>query len=291
MEQLTFDFSEQPEPPKPPCKKRPGGYAGRVYKDRPCDDCGVVYTPGSSGQKRCEACQAERTRVRANESATRLRRAAYVPRYCADCGTELPPPNGSARPRVRCEPCAKAEKAAGLRRRNAARAESRKAYDAQWREANREATRASNRKYKAAHPEADEAANARRRSRLKEGMTDEDCRLSRLFRQVSKDFPCFYCGAPVPVEAKPHELEHYFALSEFGTDHFWNLLRACQACNRGPGGKFKQCGTAFLLRTLPPGADWPRPVTLAEFPPLPAAGILFPPVKAADYYARHQPAA
>ncbi|HEX3960424.1 MAG TPA: hypothetical protein VHZ03_27935 [Trebonia sp.] len=122
-------------------------------------------------------------------------------------------------------------------------------------------------------------------------MSDEDCRLSRLFRQVSKGFPCFYCGAPVPVGTKPHELEHFFPLGLLGTDHWWNLLRACRACNRGPGGKGKTCGTAFLLRNLPPGADWPRPVPLAGFPPLPAAGILFWHVKAADYFARRRPAA
>jgi 5-methylcytosine-specific restriction endonuclease McrA len=183
----------------------------------------------------------------------------------------------------RCEPCRVVYWKAHNQARNKERTESgaRKVYDKRYRENNLETVQANGRKYKAAHPETDEAANARRRAQLKVRMTPEDCRLSRLFRKVSKGFPCFYCGAPVPVGAKPHELEHYFPLSKDGTDHWWNLLRACRACNRGPGGKGKSCGTVFLLRRLAPGADWPRPVALPGFPPMPAIGTLFQRMEAA----------
>lgn len=262
----------------------------RKLKERACVACGTTFHPATNTNKHCPPCQVERTRKLKSEAGAR-RNDGTNKRFCVDCGAEIPPVRG--RPSIRCGSCRAIFWKAHNRTRNKERTENgeRKVYDERYREDNRKTVRASNRKYKAAHPETDEAANARRRSRLMVGMTDEDCRLSRLFRQVSKGFPCFYCGAPVPVGAKPHELEHYFPLSEFGTDHFWNLLRACQACNRGPGGKGKTCGTAFLLRTLPPGADWPRPVTLAGFPLLPATGILFQHVKAADYFARHLSAA
>lgn len=44
----------------PAAKKR--DYSGRVYKPRVCPDCGGVFIPGSSGQKRCPGCQRERRR-------------------------------------------------------------------------------------------------------------------------------------------------------------------------------------------------------------------------------------
>ena len=255
-------------------KKR--DYSGRVYKPRQCEDCPAIYVPRTSAQKRCTDCQRENTLKLKREGEKHRRQAAYVPRFCADCGTELPPPNGSARPRVRCEPCAKIHKTAHDRERNNARTESgeRKAYDRRYREESRETIQANNRKYKRAHPETDAAANVRRRHRLHTLMTPEDRRLSALFRKISMRWPCFYCGAPAPADG-PYELEHYFPISKFGTDHFWNLLRSCFACNRGPGGKHQMCGTAFLLKTLPPGAPWPVPPRPEGFPSLPATGPLF----------------
>lgn len=218
-------------------------YSGRVYGPRTCEDCPAAFTPLSSGQKRCEECQRRNTLRLKREGALRKRKATYVPRYCADCGAELPPPDGSARPRVRCEPCAKAHRVAHDRERNRARTESgeRKAYDKRYREDSRETIRASNRKYKQAHPETDLAAIHRRRQRRDHGMTDLDRLLSNAYRVAIRKDSCFYCGATVTQED-----DHFFPLSKGGTDHWWNLVRTCKPCNRS---KRNTCGTAFILRS------------------------------------------
>lgn len=236
MEQLTFDFSE------PARKGR--SYANRIYKDRPCDDCGVTYTPRSSGQKRCEACQAARNKVKADESQARAREAARVPKHCADCGAELPSYRGMHS--KRCEPCRVVYWKTHNQKRNKERTESgaRKAYDMRYRENNPETVQANNRKYKAAHPETDQAAIHRRRQRMEVRMDDVDRLLSRLYRLAIRNDPCFYCEA-----AETHEVDHFFPLSKGGTDHWWNLVRSCRPCNRGPRGKQQMCGTAFLLRS------------------------------------------
>lgn len=230
----------------PVAKKR--DYSGRVYGQRQCIDCPVLFIANSSGQKRCTDCQAAHTRKLGREYQARKRKAEYKPRYCLDCGTELPPPNGSARPRVRCIPCAKAYKVAHDRARNKQRTESgaRKVYDERWREANREAIRAANRRYKSAHPETDQAAIHRRRQRREVGMDELDRALSTSYRAAIRTDPCFYCGAP---PSATDETDHFFPLSKGGTDHFYNLVRSCRGCNRGACGKGIMCGTAFMLRT------------------------------------------
>jgi hypothetical protein len=232
----------------PVTKKR--DYSGRVYKSRTCEDCPAVYIPLSSQQKRCAECQPAYDRKLSRERQARKRKAAYKPRFCADCTTELPPPNGSARPRERCEPCAALRIAEYDRARNKERSAdgSRKVWDARWRDSHREEINEANRQYKHEHPEVDAASNARRRHRLTVRMTAGDRDLSVAYRLATKRDPCFYCGAPAPVR-KSHELDHFFPISKGGTDHWFNLVRACLKCNRGPGGKLSRCGTAFMLRT------------------------------------------
>jgi hypothetical protein len=229
------------------------GYAGRVYRLRTCLDCPVVYTPRSSQQKRCPDCQYQHNLKLGRDKAAAQRKAAYKPRFCVDCTAELPPPNGPARPRERCEPCAALRIIEHDRARNKERSAtgSRKVWDARWRDSHREEINEANRQYKHAHPESDEASNARRRHRLKVSMTAEDRLLSRFYRLATKRDPCFYCGVPAPA-AKSHELDHFFPIGKGGTDHWFNLVRSCRGCNRGPGGKQRMCGTAFMLRR----GDW-----------------------------------
>jgi predicted nucleic acid-binding Zn ribbon protein len=236
----------------PAPKKR--GYAGRVYSDRKCEDCPVVFTPRSSNRKRCADCQKKHELKQWREKQSAIRKAAHVPRHCVDCGAELPFYRGMHS--ERCEPCRAIYWKTHNQERNKARTESgeRRAYDERYRENNRETIQANNRKYKAAHPETDQAAIHRRRQRIEVRMDDLDRLLSRLYRLAIRNDPCFYCGS-----METHEVDHFFPLSKGGTDHWWNLVGSCRACNRGPAGKRDTCGTAFMLRR-----GWPLlPVTRA----------------------------
>lgn len=82
------------------------------------------------------------------------------------------------------------------------------------------------------NPARRRAANSRRRSLLK-GLTDLDKKKSVLFRIKIKDNPCFFCG-----EVKEFmEDDHYYPLVRGGTDHWWNIVRACRECNRSKGSQ------------------------------------------------------
>ncbi len=66
---------------------------------RPCEDCGADISTRGNSAKRCDPCQADRTRRKARERA----RAARPPRHCPDCGADITARHPSAK---RCEPCA-----------------------------------------------------------------------------------------------------------------------------------------------------------------------------------------
>jgi 5-methylcytosine-specific restriction endonuclease McrA len=120
-------------------------------------------------------------------------------------------------------------------------------YARNWRLANGERHRASARAWAAANHEARQAAQARRRQRAQVAMTDEDRQRSVARRREIKNAPCFYCGSP-----ETSDTDHYFPLAKRGTDHHWNLVRACDDCN---SRKNASCGTAFMLRT----GRWSQP--------------------------------
>ena len=82
------------------------------------------------------------------------------------------------------------------------------------------------RRYKLNHPEVRQAGKARRRQRVFVALTTEERAESAAWRKLIKDDPCFYCGAP-----KTHHVDHYTSLANGGTDHWWNLVRACSPCN------------------------------------------------------------
>lgn len=106
-----------------------------------------------------------------------------------------------------------------------------------WREAHAEHLREYRRKYHEANREVHRAKNARRRVRIQVAMSPEDIRESVEWRKKIKDNPCFYCGAP-----GEHD-DHYMSLARGGTDHWWNLVRACAACNLSKNAK---CGDCFI---------------------------------------------
>jgi 5-methylcytosine-specific restriction endonuclease McrA len=80
-----------------------------------------------------------------------------------------------------------------------------------------------------------------RRGRASEGMTEQDKAEAVEWRKVIKDDPCYYCGA---TDAAAYEDDHYVSIANGGSDHWWNLVRACQPCNRA---KRTKNGDEFLL--------------------------------------------
>lgn len=61
----------------------------------------------------------------------------------------------------------------------------------------------------------------------------EDRIISIAYKQAIKNDPCFYCGQR--TEAM-HD-DHRFPLSKGGTDHWWNIVRACSVCNLAKGAR------------------------------------------------------
>ena len=70
---------------------------------------------------------------------------------------------------------------------------------------------------------------------------------------------CFYCFSNISITSGdinlaevdhflPHMLMKFFP--EINFDGVWNLVLACQHCNRGPAGKFEQIPTLKLLERL-----------------------------------------
>lgn len=81
-----------------------------------------------------------------------------------------------------------------------------------------------------ANPERSKATAARRRLRLdalRNDMDVESIGISIAYRKAIKDDPCFYCGERAEVM---HD-DHVTPLSRGGTDHWWNIVRACASCN------------------------------------------------------------
>jgi 5-methylcytosine-specific restriction endonuclease McrA len=114
-------------------------------------------------------------------------------------------------------------------------------YARNWRLANGDDSRAAARAWNRANPEARQAMHARRRTRVKADMSAADRRESVERRKQIKSDPCYYCGT-----AETSDTDHFFPLAKGGTDHWWNLVRACDLCN---SRKNATCGTAFMLRT------------------------------------------
>lgn len=70
---------------------------------------------------------------------------------------------------------------------------------------------------------------------------------------------CFYCHAPIGLDARHPQLadvDHFIPLAAqnnmpgVNLNGVWNLVLACQECNRGAQGKFAQVPTLDLLKRL-----------------------------------------
>jgi 5-methylcytosine-specific restriction endonuclease McrA len=90
------------------------------------------------------------------------------------------------------------------------------------------------------HPESNRAKSSRRRVRVKVSMTKLDRALSADYRLAIKNDMCFYCK-----DLPGAEDDHYISLANGGTDHWWNLVRACALCN---GRKYTMNGDEFIER-------------------------------------------
>lgn len=82
-----------------------------------------------------------------------------------------------------------------------------------------------NRSRRAEFPEFHQAAHSRRRQREAAEMSAEDKKASATWRRKHQFDPCAYCGA------KSEQTDHIVPLARGGTDHWWNLARACADCN------------------------------------------------------------
>jgi 5-methylcytosine-specific restriction endonuclease McrA len=79
--------------------------------------------------------------------------------------------------------------------------------------------------YRLANIEASRATLARRKVRGRVGMDATDRLLSVEYRKAIAYDSCAYCGA-----VGEHD-DHKLPLRRGGTDHWWNLHRACRDCN------------------------------------------------------------
>ncbi|MEU8213993.1 HNH endonuclease [Micromonospora sp. NPDC049044] len=114
------------------------------------------------------------------------------------------------------------------------------------RESKRGTSRANARRYYHENKEKYAAAAARRRHLVDVAMDEQDKLLSAEYRKAIKNDPCYYCG-----ERKDEmHMDHYMPLAKGGTDHWWNLVRACANCNLSKGDK------------LPTGREWQGKVTV-----------------------------
>lgn len=104
---------------------------------------------------------------------------------------------------------------------------------------NKDKAREADHKRRIANPEKQRTkANNRR---MKVALPKEDRAIATEYRKAIKHDPCFYCGK---TTEQMHD-DHFFPISKGGTDHWYNLVKACPVCNVTKGA---HCGTWFLLK-------------------------------------------
>ena len=86
-------------------------------------------------------------------------------------------------------------------------------------------------------------------------MDGTDRLLSVCYRLAIRNDPCFYCGSPETAH-----VDHFFPLAKGGTDHWWNLVRACDAMQPVQARLCAARRSFFSLRRL----TLPQEVTYAS---------------------------
>lgn len=64
------------------------------------------------------------------------------------------------------------------------------------------------------------------------------------FMPIEPDAPCHYCGKPATTR------DHIVPKVKRGTDAWWNLVPACEPCNRKKSGNDTTCHCAFCTRAV-----------------------------------------
>jgi hypothetical protein len=108
-------------------------------------------------------------------------------------------------------------------------------YQKEWTCSNPEKVRAKERN-RSKESKRTKASNRRSRKKL----SPEDRQVSTEYRKAIKQNTCYYCGE---IIEEMHD-DHFFPLAKGGTDHWFNLKRACWVCNAAKGA---HCGTWFML--------------------------------------------
>lgn len=103
-----------------------------------------------------------------------------------------------------------------------------KEYLEEYYQKNKERINKRNAEYAKNNREVRRGIKARYRAQLVKGMSKLDRRKSTLYRKSIKNNPCHYCGG---FTAQMHD-DHYYPIAKGGTDHWFNLVRACQVCNQ-----------------------------------------------------------
>ena len=132
-------------------------------------------------------------------------------------------------------------------------------YNQRYREENRELIRQRGREYRLANldsirkrireygksnPERNRAKKSRRRQRLTVHMDETDRLLSVEWRKAIANDPCAYCNQH---STEMHD-DHVVPLARGGTDHWWNLVRACAPCNWAKADKTTEDFLEYLRR-------------------------------------------
>jgi 5-methylcytosine-specific restriction endonuclease McrA len=103
-----------------------------------------------------------------------------------------------------------------------------RSYAQEYYQKNKERINKRNAEYAKNNPEVRRGIKARYRAQLVKGMSKLDRKKSTLHRKRIKDNPCFYCKG---FTTQMHD-DHYYPLAKGGTDHWFNIVRACSTCNQ-----------------------------------------------------------
>lgn len=165
------------------------------FQTKPKDQFNKRSSAKDGLQPRCKACAKEYNRKRYEAKGTEIRQHVLAKYH--EAGTEV----------------------MTTRRR---------AYLAEYYQKNKERINKRNAEYAKNNREVRRGIKARYRAKLVKGMSKLDRKKSTLYRKSIKNNPCHYCGSFTP---EMHD-DHYYPLAKGGTDHWFNLVRACQVCNQ-----------------------------------------------------------
>jgi 5-methylcytosine-specific restriction endonuclease McrA len=104
----------------------------------------------------------------------------------------------------------------------------RRQYYEEYYQKNKERINKRNTDYAKNNREVRRGIKSRYRSQLIRGMSRLDRKKSTLHRKIIKNKACFYCKS---YTKQMHD-DHYYPLAKGGTDHWFNIVRACQVCNQ-----------------------------------------------------------